>query len=236
MNKYLRIGLSLLAITVPLALAQDEVTAEQFAAEHASPAFTLQGDALSATSMLELAYQCLGSGAQVEGDLLVTTGFHMLDARAYQLRGPQALATSLRRAEINAQTHAVEFFEAVRVRSRTIMADTDTTVARDTIANDDIMSHFKMTTVETLSTVTSVQVEGYLRGGRKAGTKLISLGDQGMCVGVRYELPLDQAGFDPVERARNESGTGTAPAPADTADDEGNKGFEAPPPGTIGDW
>ena len=57
--------------------------------------------------------------------------------------------------------------------------------------------------------------------------KLISLGDDGMCVGVRYEVPVDQSGFDPVERGRAED-QATAPAPA--TQDDANDGYQAPPP------
>lgn len=226
--------LTIAALSASLVFAQDELTAQQFAAQHPEPTFALQGEELNPVSLLELTFQCLGSGVQVVGDNLVTTGFDILDARAYELRGAQALATSLRRAEINAQTHAVEFLEAVAVRSSTAIRDHDSTTAVDAKANDEVLRYFSMNTVESLATVSTVEVQGMLRGGRKVGTKLISLGDEGMCVGVRYEVPVDQSGFDPVERGRAEEQTGTAPAPA--APDGTRDGFQAPPPGTIGDW
>lgn len=215
-----------------MALAQDEpITPEQFVQENPQPTFQLHGSDLSPVSMLELAYQCLGGGAQAVGSNLVVTGFDMVDARAYQLRGARSLQTALRRAELNAQAQAAEFFEAVRVRARTVMMDSEIETSTDAIKGDDVLSHFSIQTVNELSRMTESNVEAYLRGGRRTGTKVISLGAEGMCVGVRYELPLDQAGFDPVGRAQEE---GAPPQQGEPSG--GNQPRETPPPGAIGDW
>lgn len=220
------------AALAALATAQDEpITPEQFAQENPEPAFQLHDGDLNPVGMLELAYQCLGTGAQAVGDNLVVTGFDMVDARAYQLRGARSLQTALRRAEVNAQAQAAQFFEAVRVRASTVVSDTELETSQDAMQGDEVLSQFSMQTVNELSVMNETSVEAYLRGGRKTGTKVISLGEEGMCVGVRYELPLDQDNFDPVERAQEEALPTVQPEP-----DTEEEGRQAPPAGEIGDW
>ena len=62
----IKIGLlALVAMSLSLVFAQEEVTAEQFAAQHPEPTFALHGEELNPVSLLELTFQCLGSGVQV---------------------------------------------------------------------------------------------------------------------------------------------------------------------------
>src|SRR5690606_10614870 len=183
---------------------------------------------LAPVDMLELVFQCLSDGAQVVGDRLVVTGFHMLDPRAYSLQGPRALQTSLQAAELQAQAAAAEFFEGVRIRAKSTFESTNTTQINDAIVGDEVLKNFQMNTLERMSSYNSSAVRAYLQGGRKTGTKVISLGDDGMCVGVRYEVPLDQENFDPVEDARGQS---SAAPPA--SGDDGDGTHDAPPAGSI---
>src|SRR5690606_31249987 len=100
----------------------------------------------------------------------------------------------------------------------------------DAIVGDEVLKNFQMNTLERMSSYNSSAVRAYLQGGRKTGTKVISLGDDGMCVGVRYEVPLDQENFDPVEDARGQS---SAAPPASGHDGGGTE--HAPPRGSIWD-
>ncbi len=227
-----RLGLIAVVASMGVAFAQETnvVTPQQFVQENPGPTFRLQGNGeLSSVEMLELVFQCLSNGAQVAGDRLVVTGFNMLDPRAYELQGPRALATSLQAAELQAQAAAAEFFQGIVVRARTAFDTTSETRINDAIVGDEVLKNFQMSTVERLSSYTSSEVSAYLRGGRKTGTKVISLGGEGMCVGVRYEVPLDQAGFDPVHDASQAALPPAAP-------EDGDGTFDAPPPGQVGDW
>ena len=224
------------ATLATLAGAQgDPITPEQFAQENPDPAFEMQGGEFSPANMLELAYQCLNPVAQEVNDNLVVTGFDMVDARAYRARGVRSLQTALRRAELNAKAQAVEVFEQVRVTSQERMQDTEQESTQSVEGSDgDFVSQFSAQTTQTLSTMTESSVEGFLVGGRTTGTKVISLGDEGMCVGVRYELPLDQSNYDPAERVRETSAQQAAPAQTEASEER--EGFDPPPPGEIGDW
>lgn len=233
------LAVAIALLTAGATTAQPEVmSAEAFAAERAAPTFQLRGDQLSPADLLELTFQCLGTGAQTDGENLIVYGFSQVDARAYQLQGPRALETALRRAELGAQGQAVAFFNAVLIEVRNsnevVATDTAQGSISDTDAGSSFVSQFSTQTRSTLATFQQSQVRGYLVGGRTTGTKLISLGESGMCVGVRYEAPLDQHGFDPVERARSES-TQSPAAPEQPAIAP-SRGFAPPPAGSIGDF
>ncbi|MEM0370935.1 MAG: hypothetical protein QXE80_09615 [Pyrobaculum sp.] len=221
-------------------LAQDVITPQQFAAENPNPTFQLVDNQLVPAQLLELTYQCLGNAAQASGNNLVVYGFDMIDPRTYRLQGPRALQTSLRRAEQRARVQAVSFFNAVRVQARTILQDSSTTSVQDTIATrnyqETIIGNFSIQTIETLSEMSETSVQGYLIGGRTTGTKVISLGESGMCVGVRYEIPLDQSNADPSSRLRQESGASAGFSSDNSSQDEGGGGYELPPPGSVGNF
>lgn len=214
------------------------VSPEQYARENPAPTFQLQNNEVVPADMLELAYKCLSNAAQAQGGNLIIFGFDMIDPRAYRLQGPRSLQTALRRAELNAKAQAVSFFNAVRVQARDVVNDQSQTSIQDSLSTlngkESLVGNFSTQAVMTLSNIVESSVEGYLRGGRTTGTKVISLGEGGMCVGIRYEIPLDQQNFDPVGRATEES---SAPPPAASPHGEGEReGFEAPPPGEIGNF
>ncbi len=233
-------ALVLAAALLPLAVAQapEPQSPESFVQEEGAPTFRLAGDGqLSPADLLELTYQCLGTAAQTNGPNLVVYGFDQIDGRLYRLQGPRALEASLRRAELDAKSQAVEYFNAVVVESRDAVGDLTVDTAQDSVTTtengDRFSSQLSSQTTSVLASYQGSFVEGSLRGGRMTGTKLISLGDEGMCVGIRYEVPFDQSPNarhgTPTPTPRGSSGAGTSTSTDDPV-------YEAPPAGSIGDF
>lgn len=178
------------------------------------------------------------STAEAAEDYLVVRGFNIVDARDYSLRGPRALSTALARAELDAKAGAAEALNAVAIAASTMSATTDTTTtAGATSSNEgeeEVLQSFSNQTIDNLTQVTTSSVAAVLRGGRTTGTGIISLGEDGMCVVVRYEVPLDQANYDPAQELEPQD---VATDAAAEPEEEGNEqGFEAPPAGNIGDY
>lgn len=229
----------LAALTAGAAVAQQEqevVTPEEFLADEISPdALTVNEDDTLGLANLTVddLVQCLGYVGDLQGENLIVYGFGMLDRREYQLDGQQAVVRTLSRARLNAQTQAARFFAGVRQTSVTLNVDASTQTQTGTVSESEVGEVVQRSlSSETRNQLVSVEADAttaYLQGGRIVGTKLISLDNGDMCVGVRYELPLDQDGFDPADRARDEA------APRDSGEDgteaRNRVGEEPVPPG-----
>lgn len=230
--------ISLLGVCT-LTFAQETVPPEQYAEEESEQGatFQVQEGEVTPVSLLELIYQCTQPAPQAAGENLIVRGFNIVDARDYSLRGPRALSTSLARAELDAKAGAAEALNAVAIAAATSSATTDTSTTAGATSSSggesEVLQSFSNQTIDNLSQVTTSSVAAVLKGGRTTGTGIISLGEDGMCVVVRYEVPLDQANYDPAQELQPEDAASDTAAEPEEGDEQG---FEAPPPGSIGDY
>ena len=95
---------------------------------------------------------------------------------------------ALTKAELDAKTYAVEAVTAVAVSAKTL----STEESEETETSSDVLLSFSEKSIETLTQSSSSEVEGILMGGQVTGTEIISLGEEGVCVVVRFEIPLEQ--------------------------------------------
>ena len=227
-----------LGLCSTLSAQEEAVSPEQFVKDEGEngATFEVKEGEVTPVDLLELVYQCTQPAPEAAGDFLVVRGFNIVDARDYRLRGPRALSTALARAELDAKAAAAEALNAVAVvaSSTNTLSDTTTDASAEASNGDEleVLQSFSTQSVETLTQVSSSNVAAFLTGGRTTGTKIISLGDQGMCIVVRYEIPIDQTNADPAQDLQQE---GETASPAEEETDEGH-GFEAPPAGSIGDF
>jgi hypothetical protein len=230
--------LLLIFLWLTFALAQEPMSPEEYLQqqeEQQGATFQVIDDKIEPAQMLELIYKCTQPAAQAAGDHLAVRGFSIVDARDYKLRGPKALGTALARAELEAKANAAEALSAVAIAASDNSTLTETTTSSDTVAGsgdeETILSSFSVQSIEVLQQVRSSGVEAFLVGGRVTGTGIISLGEEGMCVVIRYEVPLDQENYDPNSSLKTPSEETTA-----TQESSSDDGFEAPPAGSIGDF
>lgn len=186
--------------------------------------------------LLELLFQCTQPFGQAIDDQLFVHGFSIVDARDYRLNGPMALQDAFLEAELNAQGAAAAFLEGVSIYARNARERESGTRAGGTVDGDaavgELTSTFSSTAFRNISQDSFAETRAFLRGGRAVGVRVVSLGDQGFCVVMRYGIPLDQEGFDPAtmdDPAREPKPEQPARSPR-----EGD-GFPFLPPGSIGD-
>ncbi len=229
----------LVVFWLALGFAQEAVSPEQYLQqqeEQQGATFQVIGEQIEPAQMLELIYKCTEPAAQAAGDHLAVRGFSIVDARDYKLRGPKALGTALARAELEAKANAAEALNAVAIAASDTSVLNETTTSSDTIAGEGdtetILSNFSVQSIEVLEQVRTSGVEAFLVGGRVVGTGIISLGEEGLCVVVRYEVPLDQENYDP-DSSLPPAGEATS---ASQQESSSGDGFEAPPAGSIGDF
>ena len=212
------------------------VTPQQFVnSEGITKAYTATNNSLQPADALQLALQCnvsinttYDSNHDGKADTLRTYGFANVPADIYRLRGPSSLGTALQKAQLRAQGNAAEFFAGVRtaVNKSTSQASSQASgISNGQLQLGDLE-------VETMRASVNTNAEAVLRYGHATGTRLVSFGEQGgMCVVVRYELPLDQ-------RPRQD---GSAQADATPTARSGNAaqpaaGIALPEPGVTGDF
>ncbi len=219
--------------------AQEASSPEQYLQqekEQQGATFQVIGEQIEPAQMLELIYKCTEPAAQAAGDHLAVRGFSIVDARDYKLRGPKALGTALARAELEAKANAAEALNAVAIAASDTSVLNETTTSTDAVVGEGdtetILSNFSVQSIEVLEQVRTSGVETFLVGGRVVGTGIISLGEQGLCVVVRYEVPLDQENYDPNSSLAPEGEDTTA----SQQESSSGGGFEAPPAGSIGDF
>lgn len=218
------------------ALAQPSdapITPQQFlSAEGVKAAYTVQNNQLNPVDALALMRQCtLSSASPVDtdrdgrNDTLRVYGYGIVPAQVYQARGVMALAPAMQKAELRANGAAAAFFGGLRTAFERSM---DSRNASASVVNGADLK-FSEAAIETVRESIRTRADAVLRGGGVTGHRLVSLGNQGLCVVARYELPLDQRAARP----------GTPGAPASVQPGGGaptSGGFPLPPPGTSGDF
>lgn len=219
------------------AFAQDStpVTPQQFVrSEGIKQSYTVQQQQITPVDALNMLMQCMApattpydSDHDGKNDTLRVYGFGVVPAVLYKAKGVMALTPAVQKADLKAMGAAAEALNGVRVRTVKGEGSVDSTAT--TVRNNEL--NLSNVAVETVYSATSARSEALLRGGRITGHRLVSLGEQGLCVVSRYELPLDQRGAAAAAGASGLSGGfpeggGGLPLP----------GFPLPAPGLTGDF
>lgn len=219
-----------------VASAQDTgapVSPQQFLkTEGVQTTYTVQNGDLNPADALNLMLQCAppisapyDSDRDGRNDTLRVYGFAIVSAQVYQVRGVTAMAPAIQKAQLRANGAAAEFFGGLRTAVERSL-DSRNTTASAVDSGDLKLSDLA---VETVRDTVSTNAQALLRGGRITGHRIVSLGNQGLCVVARYELPLDQ-------RAPTSAGSELPAGPPAPARPAGSGGFAPPPPGTTGDF
>ena len=220
---------STLLYTLALAQTEQPVSPADYVKQE-SPAnangLTYRGGQLAPPpNLLELLQQCNGPTALLydsnhsgKVDALKVYGVSRIDPQLWALRGPISLGPALDKAEIRAKAYAVEFLNGVSAFQEKLLTSSDTTTSvavaagtagpgGTTSTSTALLSEVR----ESLVSISGTRSEGFIRFGRVTGTRLVSLGSYGMCVVVRYELPLDQS-HTPGQPASGQPASPQAPA------------------------
>ncbi|SMB81989.1 hypothetical protein [Deinococcus hopiensis] len=176
------------------------VTPQQFLkTEEVKTSYTAQQGDLNPADALTLMLQCAPPlaapyDADHDGrnDTLRVYGFSIVSAQVYQARGVTSLASAIQKAQLRANGAAAEFFGGLQtsIERGLDMQNTTSSVA---VGSELQLSDVA---VETLQDSVRTNAQAVLRGGRITGYRIVSLGNQGLCVVARYELPLDQRPTD----------------------------------------
>lgn len=234
-------------LTASLASAQltpiDPKTAASEEGREVRVAYTLQGNTLSPAKLLDSIYQCtrfLGAYINVGGKLYLRIyEFDTISPTIYRMSGIKSVSTAVRRAEVKARGSAVKFLNgtAVYVSETTRDLDINETGAQEAQTSGGERAGIAKVSTQQKSffaSITESTAQGFLRGATVTGTKIISLGDAGICVMVRLDVPLNQN--------QNQSG---GKVPGQGGGGSGGSGESAPfnpggapplPPGSVGDW
>jgi hypothetical protein len=243
-------GIALLGLLAGLLLSSAQaqltvVTPEQaVAAEQVKVAYSPEGNSTpdQPVDLLQLVYECARSvGAVVQegrSEIFRVYGFSFVPGDLYQLQGLRSLTAAVPKAELKAKGKALEFLQGAAVAVTESLESTET-VARGGASTTnrsgtEAVQTVSSSTVDVFRSMNSSQASGLLRGGRVSGSKFVSLGSQqGFCVIVRYDIPLNQGG-------QTGTGGGTAnpvpPASAAPANPPPNPGAPPIPPGSKGDF
>ncbi|RJF72092.1 MULTISPECIES: hypothetical protein [Deinococcus] len=223
-----------LLLSAGLAQAQDStpITPQQFVkSEGIKQSYTVQQQQISPVDSLKMLMQCMApattpydANADGQNDTLRVYGFGVVPAALYKAKGVMALSPAVQKADLKAMGAAAEALAGVRVRTVKGEGSVDSTAT--TFKNNEL--NLSNVAVETVFSATSSRSEALLRGGRVTGHRLVSLGEQGLCVVSRYELPLDQ-------RAAAGSATRSPEIPGVTPSSQ-TQGFPLPAPGQTGDF
>lgn len=154
-------------------------------------------------------------------DIMRFYGGAIANKQQWSKIGPPLLSPLRRLAEMRAQAQVAR------------------TIAVYIAAKDDSTNSYSgATTLEGLSTQisedvissVSTQASAYIKGARVTNVKVVSLGpEQGICVVVRYDVPLDQNGLVPqAQYATPETNTNTG---ASSEPEQGGGSYTIPPAG-----
>jgi hypothetical protein len=219
-------------------LGQQEIVSPQQAVrmEQTTGTFIQQGNGVAPTDFLQMIYQC----TRAVGDILEINGFpyfrvyefDLINPTVYRLQGIQAISNAIRRAEAKARGSAVKMMVGVATTVREIVADVNkqaaSASATSTGKEEAIVSAVTTENLNVFASVTENSASGFLKGGRVTGTRIISLGDAGICVMVRFDVPLKQTeGANPSSPSGGGSGSGSGQNPG---------GAPPIPPGKAGDF
>lgn len=210
------------------------VTPQQFLkTEGMKSAYTVNQGDLNPADALSLMLQCappISAPYDADGDgrndTLRVYGFAIVPAQIYQARGVTAMAPAIQKAQLRANGSAAEFFGGLRTAIERGLETRNTTAS--VVDGQDL--RLSDLAVETVRDSVSTQAQAVLRGGRITGHRIVSLGNQGLCVVARYELPLDQRAAAQQAAPGTPRPVGGQPQPASSG------GFAPPPPGMTGDF
>ena len=228
-----------------LAFAQltpiDPKTAASEEGREVRVAYTLQGNTLSPANLLDLIYQCtrpLGAYINIGGKLYLRVyEFDTISLTIYRMSGIKSVSNAIRRAEVKARGSAVKILNGTAVYVSETAGDLE---INEAVAQEAQTSGGERVGIAKVSneqksffgSITESTAQGFLRGATVTGTKIISLGDAGICVMVRLDVPLNQnqgGGSVPGQGGGGSGGSGES-APF-------NPGGAPPlPPGSVGDW
>lgn len=196
-------------------------------------------------SLLDMIYECnrtAGSLIWKDGkEQFRVYGFRFVGPEEYALTGNRAFSSAARSAETRAMGSATEYLYGVATwvsrydeqMDSTATAATSTGAPND--ANRERISSVSLNTKEVFRNVVRTRSAGFLKGGMATGTRFTSLGDQnGYCVVVRYDIPLDQTGPPPGRQGTGGQQSGSIRA--EPAPPTGPTGYPQLPPGTAGDF
>lgn len=236
MQKLLNIAVLGAGLLSGATLAQDTgapTTPAQFLkAEGVKAAYTVQDGDLNPADALTLMLQCAppisapyDSDGDGRNDTLRVFGFAIVPAPVYKARGVTAMAPAIQKAQLRANGAAAEFFGGLQTAVQRGL-DSRNTTASVVDGTDLKLSDLA---VETVQDSVRTNAQATLRGGRITGHRIVSLGNQGLCVVARYELPLDQRIPGPARTAAPGTRLPESSAPS-------SGGFPLPTPGTTGDF
>jgi hypothetical protein len=238
--KYRFVALLAAFIFVGSALAQSggAITPEQYAKQNKGKGtpFQVEQGQLQPANMFKLVSQCVDAFAQPAQDELVVHGSSIVDPDDYRINGPTALSDALDIATLEAENNAARYLKGIVLAANTTAVRNSQKTRKGSkkgsaLDENKIMSGFSSKAVNTLVKLRSSSTVAVLKGGRVTGRNIIFLGKQGLCVIVKYEIPLDQQNFNPANAASSSS---TSQQPGNN--DSKGGGFPLPPPGSIRDF
>lgn len=231
-------------LTASLASAQltpiDPKTAASEEGREVRVAYTLQGNTLSPANLLDSIYQCtrfLGAYIDVGGKLYLRVyEFDLISPTIYRMSGIKSVSTAIRRAEVKARGSAVKILNgtAVYVSETTGDLDINKTEAQEAQTSGGERAGIAKVSSQQESffaSITESKAQGFLRGATVTGTKIISLGDAGICVMVRLDVPLNQ---NQNQKVPGQGGGGSGGSGGSAPFNPG--GAPPLPPGSVGDW
>jgi len=153
-------------------------------------------------------------------DIMRFYGGAVANKQQWSKLGPTLLAPLRRLAEMRAQTQVakkIAVYIAVKDSSNESFSSSSTLDGLATQINQDVLHS------------ASTQASAYIRGAQVTDVKVVSLGpEQGICVVVRYDVPLDQNGLMPQQYVGQ--GTSTTYEQSPPTPEEGG-GYTLPPAG-----
>jgi hypothetical protein len=226
-----RTPIALLALAALLALssAAAQVTPIAPALAQAQELATLQAARIGATLVnpaLDVIDACYGLGGLHRGfvdsnrdgvvDTLVQYGAAMASAADYAQIGPRIIAPLRTQATLRAQAEIAQ--------TMAVVVALDNGFIEDFVSNSDLGSRLTTDVRERVAALANQRI----RGATVTGTRFVSL-DDGVCLVVRYEAPMQLNGMEtgrsaPV--ANPPAAPGSPPPP----------GYQLPPPGRVGNF
>jgi len=201
--------------------------------------YATQGNSITPAQFLDYIYQCT---RPVHAYILLGNKLHLrvyefdtISETIYRLQGASAVSNAIRRAEVKARGSAVKAIMGTQVYLQETVGDININVTRAQEAQTSggeraAIAQISSDQVNFFMSVTESSAQGFIRGAVVSGTKIISLGNGGICVMIRMDVPLDQGSGGSGGNTGTQGGSGGSGAPF-------NPGGAPPlPPGSKGDW
>lgn len=206
----------------------------QAESQEARTFYQISEKGLAPAQFLDYIHQCarpLATYIQMGNKLYLRVyEFDSISPTIYRLSGINAITNAIRRAEVKARGSAVKTLEGTRVYVSERAGDLSINV----IGAEEVSTSggeragtakASSTQISFFKSITESVASGLIKGATVSGTKIISLGDAGLCVMVRLDVPLigttGPVGAPPSEKSKEPFNPGGAPPL---------------PPGRVGDW